>query len=411
MSRQGDSIKTGLIFALLFPILFLIGFSMPFSVYADGEVVIDYYGEIGCSHCDTFIEKTIPRLEEEHGVSISVNSFDILDPAVYEKCETRLADNGYEFRYFPVVIVGNNIYQGESEIKKYLGRELEYFRKNSVYLPRIAPEAVPDRPKKISLSASGDYKSAAVVYSAGLIDGINPCAFTVLLFFFSYLTLRKKLYADFIKSGVVFILAVFLTYILIGFGFYTLLSEAMDISMVRFAIKIAVTVMTLFFAGASFYDYLLFKKAGRDAGAASTASTSSSASTASKANAESLLKLPDFLARRIHEAVRGRVKKNSALWGVFAAGVIVSVMELACTGQIYLPSIIYMLQKGDTGYGFILLLIYNTGFVLPVIAVFIILAAGYRAERINSFFQSNIHISKALLSMIFMLLAGAVWFL
>lgn len=26
-----------------------------------------YFGEVGCSHCDTFVEKTVPAVEAEHG--------------------------------------------------------------------------------------------------------------------------------------------------------------------------------------------------------------------------------------------------------------------------------------------------------------------------------------------------------
>ena len=391
--RQGDSIKTGFIFALLFPLLLLLEFSLPVSVYADGGVVIDYYGEIGCSHCDTFIEKTVPLLEKEYGLSIRVNSFDILDPDIYEECGKILSEKGYDFLYFPVVIIGNNVYQGETEIKKSLGMELEYYRVNSAYQPRKTGPVSEKDIKNRALSSSGRLNSAVVVFTAGLADGINPCAFTVLLFFFSYLALRKKLYSDFLKAGAVFISAVFLTYIMIGFGFYTFLSKVVDLSGARTLVKIAVTLITVFFAAASFSDYLNLKKGS------------------SCVRSSVFLKLPDNLSRRIHEAVRTGIKSTSSLAAVFAAGIIVSVLELACTGQVYLPSIIYMLQKGDLRFGLILLLIYNSGFVLPIISVYALLASGYRTERISSFFQMNIHVSKVFLAAVFVLLAAAVWFI
>ncbi len=360
---------------------------------SEKKIEISYFGEIGCSHCDTFIEKTVPHLEKEYGLSISVNSFDILAPDIYEECGRILSEKGYDFIYFPVVIIGNNVYQGETEIKTYLGMELEYYRMNSAYQPRKPVPAGGRDIKNSSLPASGRLNSAAVVFTAGLADGINPCAFTVLLFFFSSLTLRKKLYSDFLKAGAVFISAVFITYIMIGFGFYTFLSKVVDLSGARFAVKIAVTLITVFFAAASFSDYLNLKK-GSSCG-----------------NSSVLLKLPDSLSRRIHEAVRTGIKSTSSLAAVFAAGIIVSVLELACTGQVYLPSIIYMLQKGDLKFGLILLLIYNSGFVLPIISVYALLASGYRTESISSFFQMNIHMSKVFLAAVFVLLAAAVWFI
>ena len=283
------------------------------------------------------------------------------------------------------------MYQGETEIKTYLGMELDYFRMNSEYQPRKPVPSGGGDIKNSPLSSAGILKSASVVFTAGLADGINPCAFTVLLFFFSYLTLRKKLYSDFLKAGAVFIFAVFLTYIMIGFGFYTFLSKVVDLSGARTLVKIAVTVITVFFAAASFSDYFKIKK-GSSCGSSSV-----------------FLKLPASISTRIHEAVRAGVKSTSSLAAVFAAGIIVSVLELACTGQVYLPSIIYMIQKGDSGSGLLLLLVYNTGFVLPIISVYALLASGYRTEKISSFFQMNIHMSKAFLAAVFLLLAAAVW--
>ncbi|NOY07711.1 MAG: hypothetical protein GXP33_02585 [Spirochaetes bacterium] len=48
-------------------------------------------------------------------------------------------------------------------------------------------------------------------------------------------------------------------------------------------------------------------------------------------------------------------------------GILVSIFELASTGQVYLPSIIYLIRvKRDTA-GYLLLLLYNIGFIIPLL--------------------------------------------
>ncbi len=357
---------------------------MSWPVSASDKVVLEYFGEMGCGHCDTFIEKTVPLLEKKYGISMIVNSHDILDPEVYERCEKMLSERGYVFSFFPVVIIGNNIYQGETEINAFLEKELEYYAENKTY----------SREREMSAAENSDAgfspESLSVVFASGLADGINPCAFTVLLFFFSYLTLRRKRYSDFIASGVIFILAVFISYLLIGFGLYSLLSAFTDIALFRLVMKIIASGATLVFAFASLMDFQSIK---------------------GKRDGKVILKMPDILNRRAHSAVREGFKKGMMPAAVFLTGVSVSVTELACTGQIYLPSIVYMLQKGDSGIGLVLLLIYNTGFVLPVIILFLLLAKGIRTERISVFFRTHVHVSKAILSFLFIFLTFAIWIL
>jgi hypothetical protein len=55
------------------------------------------------------------------------------------------------------------------------------------------------------------------IVSAGLIDGINPCAFATLIFFVSYLAFIGRKKKEVLWVGMGFSGAVFITYLLIGF--------------------------------------------------------------------------------------------------------------------------------------------------------------------------------------------------
>lgn len=75
---------------------------------------------------------------------------------------------------------------------------------------------------------SGSLKSSAwqkksllpLVLTTGLLDGINPCAIAVLIFFIAFLfTLQSKM-ARIFKYGIVYIAVIYLTYLGIGFGLF-----------------------------------------------------------------------------------------------------------------------------------------------------------------------------------------------
>ena len=174
-------------FILIFSTLIFISLPQAAESFENGRVTIEYYGETGCSHCDTFTSETVPYFENKYNIKIDVSGYDILDPDIYKKCEKLLKEKGYIFRYFPVLFIGNNIYQGETEIKGNLEEEIVYTVKNSSYRPVQKASTLSSES-----STSGKVKSDSLVFNtaaitvlaAGLVDGVNPCAFTVLLFFF-----------------------------------------------------------------------------------------------------------------------------------------------------------------------------------------------------------------------------------
>ncbi|MBG85457.1 MAG: hypothetical protein CMO80_00960 [Verrucomicrobiales bacterium] len=65
----------------------------------------------------------------------------------------------------------------------------------------------------------------------------------------------------------------------------------------------------------------------------------------------------------------------------FFMGVTVSFLELAYTGQVYLPTITYMIQSGETG-AMGRLLIYNLAFILPLTIIFILAFRGLTSETL-----------------------------
>ena len=62
------------------------------------------------------------------------------------------------------------------------------------------------------------------VAGAGLLDGINPCAFATIVFFISYMNLVGRGRKEMLIAGGAFALAVFGTYLLLGLGMLSFMS-------------------------------------------------------------------------------------------------------------------------------------------------------------------------------------------
>ena len=159
------------------------------------------------------------------------------------------------------------------------------------------------------------------VIAAGLIDGINPCAFTTLIFLLASLALAGRGRREVLVIGALFSLAVFLSYFLIGLGLFAALRAATAISLVSVLLRWALVGVLFVFAGLSVYDYALIR-AGRPT--------------------EMLLQLPSSFKKRIHASIRTRVRIAAIAGSSLVLGFLVSVFEFACTGQVYLPLLGYL---------------------------------------------------------------------
>jgi hypothetical protein len=92
-----------------------------------------------------------------------------------------------------------------------------------------------------------------------------------------------------------------------------------------------------------------------------------------------------------------------------ATGFVVSILELACTGQVYLPTILFVSKAHEfraTAIGY--LAIYNTMFIIPLLAVFLLVYLGTGSERLSIMFQRHISWVKLATSLVFFVLAGAL---
>ena len=222
-----------------------------------------------------------------------------------------------------------------------------------------------------------------VVVAAGLADGINPCAFTVIIFFLSYLAYLGKGRRQIVAAGAVFTLAVFVTYFGLGLGLVAFV-EAIE-GWLEEAVQViygVMAVLVLLGAALSLRDGLrcLRGRAG-----------------------EMTLVLPDKLKTKIRLMISKRARLGLTVLGIVGLGAMVALIEFPCTGQVYLPTIVYGLRYlpqyrwGPVGW----LLLYNVFFILPLVAVFAAVFFGLTSGGLTAWFRRHVALTKFAMAAVF----------
>lgn len=119
---------------------------------------------------------------------------------------------------------------------------------------------------------------------------------------------------------------------------------------------------------------------------------------------EMTLQLSGASKGRIHEVIRRTARNRNFVVLAFGVGALISFLELACTGQVYAPTILYMLKNGRAeavGY----LALYNAAFVLPLVAVMTAAFFGMRSEQLIAFLRRHAAAVKFALAALFLALA------
>jgi len=92
----------------------------------------------------------------------------------------------------------------------------------------------------------------------------------------------------------------------------------------------------------------------------------------------------------INAVIRRGRKSQAFVAGTFVTGVVVSFLELACTGQVYLPTIIFVVSQPEMQVrALFFLVLYNLLFILPLVVVFILVYYGTGSKQLIRFLQQR----------------------
>ena len=189
-----------------------------------------------------------------------------------------------------------------------------------------------------------------ILVGAAIIDSINPCAFGVLIFLLAYLFKTFSTRRLVLLHGFTYISGVFITYSLSGLLLLPVISQLGRISTGAY---VGIGIILIIFGLLEIKDFFFYGKG------------------------LSLRILPSA-SRRIEMIVRHITGKLSTS---FLLGVFVALVELPCTGAVYLGVLALVSLAGLTANNFLLLVLYNLLFVLPLVVILFLIHRGGQTEK------------------------------
>lgn len=329
------------------------------EVHASG-VVIEFFYHSDCVPC---IEpkRLLERLNQEYSPLIEVEwmnmkSTNALERYMYYNMSGRPS---LVFNHDPSTALYNLS-------EKNLRTKIEYYIDN--------PSIINGSKEGIDLNSIIDRPvlTLPMVIIAGLVDGINPCAFSLLIFFLSFLFSLKRTRASIIGMGLTYIVGIYVGYISIGLGLLhtvTILGTRNIFGLLGVVILAALGLLQI-------RDAMTFEKP--------------------------LMVFPRFVLPMFK-----RLTERETYPMAFLLGLMVSLFEFPCSGGVYI-GIMFLLSSNTSPYaGAMYLILYNLMFIAPL---FIVLLVGSNSEALLKMDEWRVVSRRKLklISGIFLLLLAAV---
>ena len=353
--------------------------------HQSSKVLIEYFYQPDCEDCRKVSEFILKPMNEKYAQQTLLKRYDLskkknflLMISILDK----LHDDSNADVY--IILNRNKVLAGYPVIQKGLFKAIEH----SSALP--APEINQNSAKTVK--SIGKRLKIITVVVAGLLDGINPCVFSTLIFFMSLLAVAKIRGMRLFIIGIAYCTACFITYLLLGFGLFSVLKSLTDFTWLRAGLNWFMIVVLLVFAVVSFRDAFVFIKSGGKADKVA-------------------LQLPRNVKLLIHRFMRQGLKFKYLFTGAFFIGVVVTLLESVCTGQVYVPTLVLLSnESGIFSKWFSYLLLYNLMFILPLIGVFALMFSGISILKAVKLTKANLIIGKITLGVFFLTLAIIMYF-
>ena len=391
-------------------VLFALIFCFPLAFAETGKKLeVAIFTSPSCGHCQKFKREYLATLKQDFQDKAKIVEFDVSKPEDSVVFHDTLFEYGYGIDRMgvPAMVVGKSVLmgypaqirtEGPSAILKALreGETTFYGTQAQIKECKInqekEKEQCEDGGKTTALEAAQNmFKRISfwAIIAAGLVDGINPCAFAVIVFFISFLSVYKYDRKEIILVGSAYCGAVFIAYILIGLGLFNFLYKMSSFYYVMWGFKWLTILLCALFFILSLYDFLVYQ--------------------ITKKSEKVILQLGKNNKERVHKIIRYFLRdKNKSAIRLFCAAVVVgflvSLIEAVCTGQVYLPTIAVILKEANQDFwrAMIYLLTYNLMFIVPLVIIFALSVLGYESKSFNDFLRKHLGLTKLALCLLFL---------
>lgn len=383
------------------------------SEVAPQKVVMEFFFETGCDSCAEVRRTVFPELEQRYSGYYDLHERDIgIQSNFIALVHYQEVAGGKDNEPVSLVVDGHDYLPGVARIKAQLFPAIEqalrrqFSHTHPLPLQGGDPELVASRGGELVgsqyllpdpllggvgvgvtdvsiLQRRIDRFTLLGVISVAAVDSINPCAIAALVLFMSLLSSARIGVSRMWLSGLAFLVACFVTYLGIGFGLLKVLGFLTAFQGLREVMDWLLITVMMGFALLSFRDAVRYHRTGRAA--------------------DVVLKLPDKLQTRIHRVMKGGLQKRHLILGGLGVGVVVTVLESVCTGQVYVPALVIMLKSGQSIWRcMVYLLVYNAVFVMPLLIVLGLTCAGLKTPVLVAWSRRNVVTSKILLGLLFL---------
>ena len=204
------------------------------------------------------------------------------------------------------------------------------------------------------------------VLGAGVLDGLNPCAFALLVLFATYtLTLVNAVTASgdptalarrrLLGAGSLYVGAVWITYFLVGLGLFTFLAWLGEDHLVTRVAAVLALLMGLWMV-----KDVLFPRFG-----------------------------PALAAPHATHGWMHRAMERGGLSGMLLAGVLVGLCTVPCSGAIYLAIVAVLHASGGGATGLALLALYNLAYIVPLVVLLAVVSNRRVLGRLGRWNRAN----------------------
>lgn len=402
-----------LFFAVLFSSPAIEGSNQLIGTVADGIHLQWFYTE-GCYKCGE-VKRLIAEVERAHAGVLKVERLEITELENYKRMMVLERQYGISQSASMEVFVGDRFLLGHDQIIRDLksavanalaggavmsnmpsaahtqGSPHHTYRESHVSgTKRSAPSN--SLPLVFPLPSTSDVLSRLgpiVVIGAGLIDGVNPCAFATIVFLVSLLVARHFEPRQLLQAGLAFGAAVFMVNFLVGLGAFRAIQRMEGFRVMADGIYWLIALGAVALGVFSVKDAIAYRREAR--------------------GEAMVLKVLEATRDRMHTFMREHVHGRFVFVGCFLSGAVIAMLEMVCTGQIYLPTIMVIARDPvmrTQGLGYLAL--YNIMFIAPLLVVLALMLAGVKWQQFLSMSRRSVVTVKLLLAILFFVLGGVM---
>lgn len=370
----------------------LAAFSVCAEQGAENRVRIDFFYSPGCAECERVKKDVLPQLAARFADSCEIFRHDLtmaetipLLVAYQDKCGN--TDNGsVSLVVDQAVFLSGYAAAATGLLDQVSAALLRRSQNDNENIPAEVPLAQGNAEAAEAVRKRASTLTFSVVAAGGLLDGFNPCAISTLIFFMSLLVVTKASRRTRMLVGVSFISASFLVYTGLGLGFLYAFRRAPNFALTKKIVEVVLGLCMIPLAALSFRDAFRFRRSQRPD--------------------DVTLQIPKKTKARINRFMNSRLGWGGPVLGGLVTGAGVTVLESVCTGQSYVPVLMYMLKRNCADLCiWMLLIIYNLLFIFPLAVVFVCFHRGMELKSLIQWSRKNLVVVKILLGAFFAAMA------